>query len=328
MTTNLTTITPNIIIGIYIVVTIYILSTIISAIICLVIVYLTYVTTMLHTPTNLLVSNTCLCTLVFSGVSTVNTIFFFMQSISTDWSCRIRGYLTYVSICLVSYSLAIQAISRLFWVVLYKYRYLLTMKCHCYLIFIQISFSFLFPLSSIITTNIIFRPLKLCVVPIQYKIHCMYLVSIVYCIPILIIIILYIIIYCNTKNSSLNTRGLLHGTKRDRKLARNILILISIFLFGGIPICIYIILSNKIESLPTNFYLFTIATPAIAIIFEKITIVILNEEIRKVINQRWIARQPIRLPSNRVVPISSSKTTKKTTIGTISKSIPTPIAWQ
>jgi ABC-type transport system involved in multi-copper enzyme maturation permease subunit len=126
----------------------------------------------------------------------------------------------------------------------------------------------------------------------------------------------------------LNTRRLLHGTKRDRILARNILILISIFLFGGIPIFIYIILSNKIESLPTNFYLFTIATPAIAIIFEKITIVILNEEIRKVINQRWIARQPIRLPSNRVVPISSSKTMKKTTIGTISKSIPTPIAWQ
>lgn len=325
MNQNISEIYPNqnILIGTYIVVTIYSISVIFSILICSIIIYLTYITPNLHTPINLLLSNTCICTLVFSGISATNVFFFYIDGIKTDWSCRILGYLIYVSISLVMYSLVIQALSRLFWTVLYKYRCLLTMKCHFYLIVIQILSSILFPLSTLITKNITYRPFKLCFVPLEYKIHVLYLTTIVYCIPIIIIITLYIIIYYYTTISSLHTRRLVHGKERDRILARNILVLLSIFLFGGIPLVIYNILSNTNKLLPTGFYLFSITTPAIAIIFEKIAIIILNKELQKVLKQRLIGcYNNLKLSTDHVLPYSSSKNVNKIMIRTISKTIP------
>jgi hypothetical protein len=288
MSANITTIHSGVTISTYIVVAVCSLFIIISTLICLTIIILTFITPILHSPTNLLVSNTCLCTLIFSIISIINTFFFYIESTSSDWSCRIRGYLNYLSMYLVVYSYVIQAISRLFWTVLYKYRYLLTIKCHLYLIVFQIFLSFLFPLSTLINKNIIFRPFKLCLVPIQYRIHSLYLLTIGYIIPIISIIMLYVIIYYRAANSSSNIGRSIHTRKRDIKLARNILILFSIFLFGGVPVTLYIILSGEMKSLPTGFYLFCVATPSIAVTIEKIATLMLNKEIRKTVKRRWI----------------------------------------
>ncbi|CAF0768752.1 unnamed protein product [Adineta steineri] len=143
----------------------------------------------------------------------------------------------------------IQAIFYVFWTVLYKYKYLLTIKYHAYLILFQI----LIPLSSLITTNITFRQFKLC------------FVAFIYIIPTLTIIILYIIIYYDVRNSSLHTRQSSRSRKRDAELDRNIFILFSIFLFDGIPLSLYVIVSSKIESLPTAFYLFLLMIPTMSV---------------------------------------------------------------
>ena len=120
---------------------------------------------------------------------------FYIAVTSSDWSCRIRGYLYYVTLNLVIYSYITQAISRLFWTVLYRHRSLLTMKCHIYLVIFQIGISFILPLPSIITKDIVFRPFKLCVVAMKYKIHVFYLLTIGCIIPFLTIAVLYAIIY-------------------------------------------------------------------------------------------------------------------------------------
>jgi len=283
MTTNETATQWNDVISLYIIITISSLSAIICTLACLIIIILTYITPSLHSPTNLLVSNTCCCTLFNLIISTMNSFIFYTQTTSTNWSCRIRGYLYYVSISLVIYSYIIQAISRLFWTVLYRYRYLLTMKCHIYLIISQIFLSFILPLSSIITTDIVFRPFKLCLVAMKYKIHVLYLLTIA---------ILYTIIYYHIARSTANFQRTLHGAKRDSELARNILILLSIFVFGGIPIVIYIIVSNEIESVPTIFYLIVITVPSIAVAVEKTMTIVLNKDIRKTLKLRWITSFP------------------------------------
>ncbi len=151
---------------------------------------------------------------------------------------------------------------------------------------------YIYRLSSIITTDIVFRPFKLCLVAMKYKIHVLYLLIIGYIIPFLTIAILYTIIYRHIARSTANFQRTLHGAKRDRELARNILILLSIFVFGGIPTVIYIIVSNEIESVPTIFYLIVITVPSVAVAVEKTMTIVLNKDIRKTLKLRWITSFP------------------------------------
>ena len=313
MILNLTVISSDIIIGAYVVVGIYALSVIISTLICSLIMYITCVTPHLRTPTNILVINTCLCTLFFAGVSTIFTICFFVQSMSTDWWCRIRGYLCYVAICLLNYSLVIQAISRFLGTALYKYRQLLTMKSNVYLVLIQLVLCLIFPLSTLITKDITFRPFELCFIPSRYQAHNLYLLIIDYWVPILVVVILYVIIYRKTITSSVNTRRSVQNAKRDRELAQNILILLGISLFGGFPFCVFVLLSGQIDCLPLIFYFFAITTPAISIILEKLAIVVLHKEIRTTVKRRWIAYYNHCRILNRIVPFSSEDNTRGTT---------------
>jgi len=198
------------------------------------------------------------------------------------------------------------------------------MKCHIYLIISQISLSFILPLSSIITKDIVFRPFKLCLVAMKYKIHVLYLLTIGYIIPLLTIAILYTIIYRHIARSTANFQRSLHGAKRDSELARNILILLSIFVFGGIPTVIYIIVSNEIESVPTIFYLIAITVPSIAVAVEKTMTIVLNKDIRKTLKLRWITSFPnCRLSTTRVQQFTHANSTHRRTLRTVSGMIHT-----
>jgi hypothetical protein len=302
----------NDIAGFSITFTVSFISIIISTFICLMIIIITFITPNLRSPKNLLLCNTCLCTLFYSIISIINTIYF-LEPTSTDWSCRIRGYLNYVALSLVIYSYVIQAISRLFWTVFYRYRYLLSIKCHVYLIVTQICLSFLIELSTIITKDITFHPLKICFVPMNYKIHVMYLLTIGYIVPISTVIILYTIIYRHTIRSTSNVQRSSSRTKRDAELARNILILLSIFVFSGIPTVIYVIVSSTTEFVPIILFLIAITTPPIAVAIEKIVTLILNKDIRNALKQRWIACCPNCLsPSNSVQPFTRTTNTNPT----------------
>jgi hypothetical protein len=77
-------------------------------------------------------------------------------------------------------------------------------------------------------------------------------------------------------------------------------------------------LSNTIQSVPKAFYLFAVA--AIAIIFEKIAIVILNKESRTAIKQRWIAFYTnCLLSSTHISPLPPPNNTNRAPIRKISK---------
>ncbi|CAF1334059.1 unnamed protein product [Adineta steineri] len=294
-------------IGLYVSMIVYTVSVTISTITCLLIITLIIITRNLHSSTNLLVSSTCLSTLFYLVISTLNAFIFYTASVSTDWPCRIRGYLYYFSLNIVIYSYVIQAVSRLFWTVLYKHRCLLSMKCHIYLIIFKICISFLLPLSCIITKDIVFVPFKMCLVLPKYIIHEFYLLITSFIIPIVIITIIYGIIYHHTIRSTANFRQTLHGAKRDAELARNILILLGIFLFGGIPSAIYIVVSSKGEAAPSIIFLFAITTPSMAIAIEKIMTIVLNRDIRQVFKLRWIKWFPYCGPSiTRVQPITTN----------------------
>lgn len=289
MSSNLTAPEGKASIGFYIIVAFSFLSMIISIIICLIILLIIYLTRNLHTPTNLLICNTCFCALLYSIILTANSILIYMPSISADWPCRIRGYLSYVTLHLVIYSYIIQAISRLFWTVLYKYRALLTNRSHIYLILSHFSFSFLIPSSTIITKDIVFRPFKTCSVSMDNRLHVFYLLFTGYILPLSLAIILYTIIYRHSTRSRSNLRRGSHCTKRDKELARNILILLAIFVFGGFPTIVYLILSSRTSNAPPALYILAVGAPSVSLAIEKAVTILLNKDIRKAIKERWIS---------------------------------------
>ncbi|CAF1334077.1 unnamed protein product [Adineta steineri] len=145
----------------------------------------------------------------------------------------------------------------------------------------------------------------MCLVSPKYTIHQLYLLTTSFIIPIVIISIIYGIIYYRTVRSTANFRQTLHGAKRDITLARNILILLGIFLFGGVPSVIYTIVSNTVESAPSVLFLIAITTPSMAIAIVKIMTIVLNRDIRQVFKLRWIKWFPYcKTPTNRVQSIT------------------------
>ena len=114
-------------------------------------------------------------------------------------------------------------------------------------------------------------------------------------------------------------RQSLHGAKRDAELARNILILLSIFLFGSVPTVFYVILSNKIDSVPYILFLIAITAPSIAIAIEKTMTIVLNKDIRKALKLKWFIWFPnCQSSTTRVHPITHENNTHKRTINTVS----------
>jgi hypothetical protein len=81
---------------------------------------------------------------------------------------------------------------------------------------------------------------------IKFKTH--YIIVACYGIPIGIAFTMYISIYCRlilTKwNTTINNNSL-HSQKRDLQVLRNIVILISLFLLGGLPLALSTVMNNQ-----------------------------------------------------------------------------------
>jgi len=195
--------------------------------------------------------------------------------------CRWRAYFAYVGIAGVMYSYLIQAISCFFFSAMsLKYRWLTTFKTHYILIGIQWLIVFLITSSSIITNDITFHPNKLCLIPMKNTLHAICAIFAYYGIPLLIIIIIYIYIYCRIKQIKRNAATIAKSTisqKRDLGLLRNIIIIISIYLGGGLPRIVFFVTQTKYP------YLINLVTQSLTVAIAKLCIVLLDKEIHQVI---------------------------------------------
>jgi hypothetical protein len=254
----------------------------------------------LHTVRHLLICNTCIASSVYCIIQTINyIILIFLPWISSDISCRWRGYLSYMSISAVTYSYLVQAISRLFFSVFStKHPWIVTFKVHYILILTHWLVIIIIPLPAIITKDIYFRPDVLCWVPMERVVHMMYTVFAYYVIPIFSIIIIYVYIYRQIKKIKKRTELIRNTTneKRDLEVLRNIAILSCIYISGGIPTLIFLVSSINI------FYLAGIVTITFAVMIEKLCAILLDRELRLVVKNLVCSRK------NRVMPFENSTT--------------------
>ena len=271
-------------------------SVIISMIIVIII---TRSRSQLHTVRHLLISNTCIASIVYCTTQSANYIvLIFFPSITDDIACRWRGYFSYISIATATYSYLIQTISRLFFSVFAsRYPWLTTFDAHRILICFQWFIAFTVPLSAIITKDIYFRPGHLCWVPMKSYVHLVYTFVGCYAGPVLAVLIIYTYIYIHIQKTTKQTKYTrnLSSQKRDLKVLRNILVLLNIYISGGIPILLFLL--TNIQFL----YLFGIVTFTMAVLIEKLFTIGLDRELRSTVRNMISSR-------NRVMPFDNNIT--------------------
>lgn len=264
----------------------------IAAILSCLIGILISLTRQLHTAYYLLVSNTCLASILFCVAQCNNYIYLLLITWDkSDQSCRWRGYFGYMSASAVTYSYLLQAMSRLFFIVLStKYRWLISFKTHLWLISIGWAIVFLVPLPSLLTKDIYFREGILCWVPKTAMSHVAYGVVTYYLIPISLIIIIYLYIYMKIRHSANNVR---RRNRRDMEIFRRIMILFCVYIGGAIPTLLYVLTGIEI------FYSMGIVSVTLLVAVEKFVTLLLDREIRNSTKKMCWRR------STRVVPLSA-----------------------
>lgn len=270
-----------------IVYSILVLSGCLSIVLAMFIIVMITRTKTLHSPANLLVLNTSVATISLVIICFINVSYFFTETVLTDAECRIQAYITYVFLTLTAYSYVIQSISRLFFTVFPQYRSMLSYKSHLLLILSEICGSFLIPLPSLVTRDVTYRPLSICLIPMKYILHVAYFFLSSYFIPLFVVIAVYLIIHRRVRLSSRLLHQASRSSRRDLELTRNILILFTIFLLAGFPAFIYVLVA-KITSLPLmSFYMFTVSSTCLAAAIEKYTVIVLNRELRRETRKRF-----------------------------------------
>ena len=237
---------------------------------------------------NLLVTNTCMATICTMIIVTSNMSMYVFEISLTDQYCRLLGYLNYSCLTMVAYSYLIQSLSRLFFTNFSNYRWLLTGKAHLVLIIVQNTISYLFPLPSLLTNDIVYRPLAMCLIPMAYLKHIVYFFATTYISPLLVVILIHLKIHHQVRQSSKRMANRDRQiNKRDLRLTKIVLLLFVIFLLAGFPGIIYVMIIKLTYWDSEAMYEFTIASVAIAMSIEKISLLFLNMEIRNTIRRRF-----------------------------------------
>jgi len=236
----------------------------------------------LHTLKHLLICNTCLASIVYCIVQSNNYIFIiFLPWETSDWSCRWRGYFSYMTISAVIYSYLVQAISRFFFSVLStKYRILTTFKAHITLTLAHWFIVLLLPLPSIVTKDIVFVPFALCWVTMEHTTHIVYTAFVYYLLPIICIIIIYTHIYYRvkrTKKSGNTAASSQNAQKRNLEVLRNILLLLGIYILGAIPTLLFMLTSIRL------LYYVGIVSVSLTVAVEKVCTIVLDRDIRQIV---------------------------------------------
>ncbi|UJR19658.1 hypothetical protein I4U23_022793 [Adineta vaga] len=237
----------------------------------------------LHTINHLLMCNTAFATIFYCATMKTNFAYvLFGQWDTSDISCLFRAYFAYSGVAGVIYSYLIQAISRFFFTVLStKYRRLTSFKTHYILIICQWIVVFFVASPSILTNDINFVPHVFCWVPEYRTIDLAYTAFAYYILPVTLIVVIYIYIYVQIRKARVNaTVATQNSQKRDLALLRRILIVLSIYLTGGVPAILFMLTSIRL------IYMINLISPSVSMSIEKLCTVLLDREMYQVIKAK------------------------------------------
>jgi hypothetical protein len=275
----------------------------VAAITALIFAFLTLVVVIINrqcrTVTNLLICDTAIATILFCTVGFISSVY----SRRSDWldyqpACAFRAYLQIMLSTSICYSYSIQAISRLFYSVYYKKKYLQTWRIHWILIIISWIISILTPIVPFFFEHgyELQTVSRVCTISAKVTITSIYIFITMFFIPLNLVIIIYGIIlhfarqsarriaaHASSTISSLTTGNVARpNMKREMKLMKNMLIRSSILACGGIPYSILVLwYAIQKETVPEPLYSFSIYTVVIFIAISMVALFFMNKQVKK-----------------------------------------------
>lgn len=194
--------------------------------------------------TSLLNCNTSFAVLTYLINNFIVSIYGFRE----DWAqqqprCSFRAYCFLVSGSAICYSYLTQAISRLFYTILHQYQNLRSYRIHSLLIFGNWFICFIISIEPFFIENG-FKyesESRLCTLTTQTIPSSVYSMVVGFTIPLTICLLVYLAIFVHARRSTRrlgilgdgNARSQVQNMKRELKLARNMLFILTIFLGGG-----------------------------------------------------------------------------------------------
>ena len=226
---------------------------------------------------NLLMCNSILAMIFYRIIIFISTIY----GLGDDWlhyqpACTFRAYCILISSAAICYSYTIQAISRLFFVVFYKHKYLQTYRVHWLMIILSWFISVHVPfVMFLINNNIIVlqEGFRFCVNAVYLFIPSAYAIISVYAIPCSIMASIYGIIFNRARQSTRRvvtfasqptptvviSHNAILNMKRELILMTNMMILVSFFTCSGMPYCLLIFWQIVFKTAPPEpLYLISI----------------------------------------------------------------------
>jgi hypothetical protein len=243
--------------------------------------------------------------------------------LSEDWilyqpACSFRAYCVLVLCAVVCYSISLQAISRLFYAVFYKYRYLLTWRTHWILIILNWFISIMVSIEPFFINDgfALVTEIRICTVSPKVFKASMYAIVIIYIISLHIVEIAYSVILYHVRQSTrrvtafvptVNTGNITNANKaafnikRDLKLIRNILIQTNILVLGGTPYLILVIWNAiQRQSPPESLYFLSINSIAICNVLMVIYTFFMNKNIRNTALKYFCRHRPVIIVGRRI----------------------------
>ena len=247
----------------------------IGSIFAILIMFIVIINRQCRTIPNLLTCNATAGFIIYFIVNFIGCIY----GLRSDWfyhqpACVFRGYLFILSCAIICYSYPVQAISRLFFAVLYKHRFLLTWRTHWFIIIVSWIISIAIPILPVFYNNgyILEEESRLCTLTTKIVSTSMYVICIGFVTPFSMVIVIYAVIFNHARRSTRRITAFppptitnrlirnipLPNFKREMTIMRNMLILISIFACGGIPFLILVLWHVTEHRPPECLYLLII----------------------------------------------------------------------
>jgi hypothetical protein len=252
----------------------------------------------------MMMCNTAAATIIYSILQIISAGY----GLQDDWfsnqpACLFRAYCYNVVCIAVCGSYAVQSISRLFFSVLYKHKYLLSWRIHWYLIIANYLLTMIGPIPLVLMKNGcgLEPESRLCTVTTKVFSASMWAVTIAYLIPLSIVTIVYGIIFNRARQSTRrvgafapsmtmasnavpNNNNNAPNFKREIKLMKNILILVGILVCAGIPYLALVIwnVTQKQPPPPEPIYLLAMITISIFFAIKMITLLFMNKEVKNI----------------------------------------------
>lgn len=251
-----------------------------------------------RTVTNLPNCNTSILVGLYSIWNIIASIYGFHE----DWAlnqpaCTFRAFF-HATICVaISYSYLIHAVSRLFFTILSKYRYLTTYPIHWCLVMFNWIFSILFSLEPLFFGGYAYETeTRLCFLTSKKFSTSIYGIAGGFVMPLASSMIIYGLIFfhvlkssrriaASTSNTTTTTTTHAPHARREMKLARNMIILEMTFAVAGTP---YLLLSLWQGIQPNrppleSFYLLSMNAISLSIPFTMIALLFMNKQVKGIV---------------------------------------------